>query len=173
MIKYIIPFIAILIICESFTFQSKDDRLEETKLLSKADTNDNMTIILGDRLFRFDENDSSMAFRIGNRGMNILESFEGTKVNFEKYEASSENDHGPHYGWDQDRHEHGSFMRARHFRGHWAGIEIGFNNYNHVNSTALPNQIDYMSVEGSSSNCFNLNFSQLNIRSEEHTSEQH
>jgi hypothetical protein len=42
-------------------------------------------------------------------------------------------------------------------------LEAGFNNYIHVASMTLPEEISYMTLNASKSNCFNLNFSQVNI----------
>jgi hypothetical protein len=160
--KFIIPLAAILIISESFTFHSIDERPAGMQLPDQADTNTNMTIILGDDFFRIDEYDSALTVRVGNRGLNILESLEGTKVDFAKYEKSSDDEREKKWDGD-DVDDRDSFMKARHFRGHWAGIEAGFNNYNHISSMVLPDQIAYMSLDASNSNCFNLNFSQVNV----------
>jgi hypothetical protein len=175
--KYIILIAAILIICESFTLPANKEISTGSISISPADTNDNRTIIIGNDFFRIDENDSSLALKIGNRGLSILESLEGKKVDIMKYETAPESDQvSQHHqepdmkndeineDWDEDdKHEHGSFMRARNFRGHWAGIEAGFNGYRHGSSTVLPGQIEYMSLETNNSVCFNLNISQLNI----------
>ena len=54
--------------------------------------------------------------------------------------------------------------RRQHFRGHWSGIEFGFNNYlTSDHSMVMPSGIDYMSLQSSISNNFNINFSQLSI----------
>ncbi len=65
----------------------------------------------------------------------------------------------------RDRDEEESHHRngARNFRGHWAGIEFGFNNYNYMSSTTLPGDISYMKLNTTFSNCFNINFSQINL----------
>lgn len=159
--KYILPIAAILIISESFTYYPIDGEMDGMQLPDRADTNANMSIIVGDDFFRIDENDSSLSVRMGTRGLNILESLEGTKVDFEKYETPLENNPEQEREYDDDDRDY--FMKARHFRGHWAGIEAGFNNYNHITSMVLPDQIDYMSLDASNSNCFNLNFSQVNV----------
>ncbi|MGA1976955.1 MAG: hypothetical protein ABSG89_03780 [Bacteroidales bacterium] len=56
------------------------------------------------------------------------------------------------------------FNGSRHFKGHWAGIELGFNNYvTNNNSSSMPSSIDYMSLNSGKSVNFNLNFAQLSI----------
>jgi len=67
-------------------------------------------------------------------------------------------------GWDHDNdkeseHDYG----ARHFRGHWAGIEFGFNNYTFERNMTLPSDLSYMTLNASASNCFNINFTQINL----------
>ncbi|HNR42267.1 MAG TPA: hypothetical protein PKL65_08550 [Bacteroidales bacterium] len=121
-----------------------------------------MNIAVGKDFFSFDENDSSVTVRLGSRGIKILESLEGKKVEFEKYDTESECDEesGTHFRDDDDR---SWLLKARRFRGHLAGFEAGLNNYIHEGSMVLPGPIDYMSPETSNSWSFNLNFSQLNI----------
>lgn len=126
-----------------------------------SETDDNVMIIVGKDLFRLDENDSAVTVRLGNKGIRILESLEGRKVDFEEYEAESLHSEED---WDRYRDDDRDyFMKARHFRGHLAGIEAGFNNFVHAGSMVLPAQIDYMSLETNNSCSFNLNFSQVNI----------
>ncbi len=160
--KYIAPVIIILMICQSFTVSSKDLGQTLCIISDQADTNDKMSVIVGNDFFRIDENDSSLSVRIGKRGLNILETLEGKKVDIEKIEKQTEVPSEEVHYFNKDE-EHDYFMKARHFRGHWAGLEAGFNNYNHVASMALPDQIDYMSLDANNSMSLNLNLSQLNI----------
>jgi hypothetical protein len=54
--------------------------------------------------------------------------------------------------------------RGERFKGHWAGLEVGFNNYVTSNNTlALPADINYMSLNSGMSYNFNLNFCQLSF----------
>ena len=54
--------------------------------------------------------------------------------------------------------------RRSRFRGHWTGIELGFNNYlTSQNSLVLPADIDYMTLHSGKSMNFNINFSQLSL----------
>jgi hypothetical protein len=114
-------------------------------------------------------NDSLVIIKIGDRGLNIQDSPDGKKVDIEEYdtelrdlEDSNKNKNKDRdRDWDQEEQER--YRGARNFRGHWAGLEFGFNNYLHVASIDLPEEISYMSLNTSNSNCFNLNFSQVNI----------
>jgi hypothetical protein len=133
--------------------------------------------ILGNDLMSIDKNDSSINFRIGNRGLSILESLEGNKVNFRKYTNNDQDstystysghDHSTRYreysdNSREDNYKHFDRRRDR-FRGHWAGIELGFNSYvTSDNSITLPNDIDYMTLNSGKSSSFNINFTQLSI----------
>ncbi|MCX6260698.1 MAG: outer membrane beta-barrel protein, partial [Bacteroidia bacterium] len=139
------------------------------KQTSELDTSDNVTIIIGNDFFRFDGNDSLVLIRMGSRGLNIQDSPDGKKVDIEKYDTEvrdledADKDKDKDRNWNQDREEQDRYRGGRNFRGHWAGLEAGFNNYLHVASMTLPEEIAYMSLDASKSNCFNLNFSQVNI----------
>ena len=50
-----------------------------------VNTDENTKVTIGKDLLSVEESDSSLNVRIGNRGLNILESLEGPKFNFEKY----------------------------------------------------------------------------------------
>jgi hypothetical protein len=120
-------------------------------------TDNNSKVTIGSDLISIEGNDSSLNLRVGNHGLRLLESLEGPKVNFEKYSREEE--------WTQDDMEHGrSFPRVR-FRGHWTGVELGFNNYvTSGKSMVMPSDIEYMTLNSSNSLNFNINFSQLNIK---------
>jgi hypothetical protein len=64
---------------------------------------------------------------------------------------------------DDDKDEHHENKRTR-FKGHWAGIEFGFNNYlTPDNSFSLPLNMDYMTINSGKSNNLNLNFYQISV----------
>lgn len=157
-------FIAAAIFCQAFTLQSKEVTLSEDQKNTKADTSDNLTLVIGNDALRIENQDSTVKIRVGNQRLNILESLEGKKnLEFEKYEPA--NNHWRNQDYEEDVHKSG----ARSFRGHWSGLEIGFNNYNHVNSMNLPEPISYMSLDANHSVNFNLNFSQLSVGFSRHT----
>jgi hypothetical protein len=160
--KFILIFLAVMIFNQSFGLHADDTAKAGSQHAIISETDDNVMIILGKDLFRLDENDSAVTVRLGNKGIRILESLEGRKVDLEEYETESlqEEEDLDRYGDDDDRDY---FMKARHFRGHLAGLEAGFNNFVHAGSMVLPAQIDYMSLETNNSCSFNLNFSQVNI----------
>jgi|WetSurMetagenome_2_1015567.scaffolds.fasta_scaffold00163_9 hypothetical protein len=116
----------------------------------------NTRIAIGKDMLSFEDNDSAVNVRVGNRGLSILESLEGPKFNFEKFKDSDE--------WDQDDKENNRAKMRTRFKGHWSGIEFGFNNYlTSDKSTVLPEDIDYMTLHSSKSSNFNINFAQLSL----------
>jgi hypothetical protein len=113
-------------------------------------------VTIGNDLIKVEENDSSLNFKVGNRGVSILESLEGSKVKFEKYPVKD--------NWDEEDNDHRHFRRSSRFRGHWTGIELGLNNYvTSDKSFAMPSDIDYMTLQSSKSVNFNINFTQLSL----------
>ena len=163
--------------CQSFTLQSREITVIEKKPATVVDTSDNVTIIIGNDLFRFDGNDSLVIIKMGDRGLNIQDSPDGKKVDIEKYdnelrdleEAVGDRNYDRDKNWDQDQEDQERYRGGRNFRGHWTGLEAGFNNYLHAESMTLPEQISYMKLSTSNSNCFNLNFSQANIGFSRHS----
>lgn len=71
-------------------------------------------------------------------------------------------------GSRDDREEEHARSRMR-FKGHWTGLELGFNNYvTSENSLSLPPAIDYMTLHSGKSSNFNLNFVQLSLGMSRH-----
>ena len=63
-----------------------------------------------------------------------------------------------------DEDDNSSAKKRNKFKGHWAGIELGLNNYVIDNyKFELPSDIDYMTLHSGKSRNFNINFSQLSI----------
>jgi hypothetical protein len=126
-----------------------------------ADTNDITRVIIGNDAISIDNNKDAVNLKVGNRGLTILESLEGTgpKVKFRNFkeEDSDFQDNKNNSKEDKER-------RRNRFRGHWSGVELGFNSYlTSDRSFTLPDEIDYMSLHSGKSINFNLNFSQLSI----------
>ncbi|HEX7492718.1 MAG TPA: hypothetical protein VF346_00730 [Bacteroidales bacterium] len=119
-------------------------------------TNEPAKVTIGNDLISVEESDSAINLMIGNKGLTILESLEGNKYNFKYY---------PHkHDWNQEDMDNDHARRKNRFRGHWTGIELGFNNYlTSQNSLVLPADIDYMTLHSGKSMNFNINFSQLSL----------
>jgi hypothetical protein len=183
--NFIIVIIAAAFCCQAFTMQPRQIVVIEKKQPRSVDISDNVTVIIGDNLFRFDGNDSLVIIRIGDQELNILDSPDEKKVRIKNYDDElfdlEEEARKRHHHFqksdenttftdqDKDWEEEESYRRGRNFRGHWAGLEAGFNNYLHAGSITLPEQISYMKLITGKSNCFNLNFSQANIGFSRHT----
>jgi hypothetical protein len=144
------------IIFQLFSQNLQAESQEGKKQDTTANKDDNANVSIGKDLFSVEERDSSIKLRVGNRGINILESLEGPKFKFEKY---SENNY-----WDQDDKKDDRARRRNRFKGHWSGIEFGFNNYFTADhSSSMPAVINYMTLQSSKSSNFNINFSQLSL----------
>jgi len=130
--------------------QSKEN---QEKIINKDQST---KVTIGNNLLSIEDSDSSVNIRIRDRGLNILESLEGKTFNIERY---NEDD-----GWDQDESRGYRSRSSRRFKGHWSGVEFGFNNYlTSDNSLVLPADIEYMSIHSGKSMNFNINFTQLSL----------
>ena len=106
-----------------------------------------------------DKRDSGSDQRSDDRRLSILEALEGPSIGF-----SDNSNYSGHNRWDQDDREEERARRSSRFRGHWSGLELGFNNWvTSDKSQALPSDIDYMTLNSGKSSNFNLNFTQLSI----------
>ncbi len=139
---------------ETISADKKEIQKTDTLLKSQDET----SVTVGKDFFTINEGKDNVNIRIGNRGINILESLEGgPKVTIRKYNSDE---------WDDKDTDSGNKVHHRHrshFRGHWAGIEWGFANYLSNNSFVLPNDISYMNLYDTKSDFFNINFMQLNL----------
>jgi hypothetical protein len=156
--KRIVSLIALLAIlipiyCQDTTILIGD----ESYLFSPADDQEGAKVVIGDDLISYKDGTDAINIRVGNRGLNILESLEGSsKFDFVKF------DHEQLV--DEDEPEKPSSPERKSFKGHWSGIEFGFNNYlTPDHSMVLPDDIYYMSAHSGKSYNFNLNFAQLSL----------
>jgi len=144
------------IIIQGFSQELSAESQDGKKQGTAVNTDKNTKVSIGKDLLSVEDSDSALRVRIGNRGLNILESLEGPKFNFEKF---TENDE-----WDQEDTESDRARRRNRFKGHWAGVEFGFNNYlTSDKSLVLPVDIEYMTLHSGKSSNFNINFSQLSL----------
>jgi len=153
--------IGIILLLTAFLSQGFSQELSaesQSRENQKAAVNkdENTKVTIGDNLLSIEDSDSSVNIRLKDRGLSILESLEGRKYNFERY-----NDEGD---WYQDDREGNRSRRRTRFKGHWSGFELGFNNYlTSDKSLVLPADIEYMSIHSGKSVNFNINFSQLSL----------
>lgn len=122
-------------------------------------TGEELTVVLGNDLIRFVGNDSIVIVKMGNRILNLKGAGDGLTSEYDFNEPAEKDS----FSFQGNYDDYGRSDHKRRFRGHWAGFEVGFNNYRYFNSSALPPEIEYMSLDAGNSNCFNLNFSQTNI----------
>ena len=126
-----------------------------------TDTSEVLKVVVGQELLIVEDGEEAVKVKVGSRGLTILENPEGDepKFQFKKFaddEAYRKDDF-------EDREKERADRRSR-FRGHWAGIEFGFNNYSTSDySLNLPENIAYMSLHSGKSHNFNINFSQLSL----------
>ena len=103
--------------------------------------------------------DSVLDLKGGENGLRILESLEssaGTEINIKSHSDKDE--------WYRKNNDYDHPRRKSRFRGHWAGIEFGLNNYVTSNgSFSMPDDINYMTLNSGKSSNFNLNFTQLSV----------
>lgn len=169
--KKTIAFLALILLLSSGFAQEIPAEKNDTSIhRSGADTNDVVRVIAGDERLIIESDTGKVRIITGNSEIIIIDSSDRRmpKIETRKREAEeSEESEEPEY-YDNGREER--YHRRKHFRGHWAGLEIGFNDYlTSGYSTFIPEEIDYMSLHTGKSINFNINFSQLSIGLTRHT----
>lgn len=183
----LIVLISTCILCRSFAQEPVEVQTDEDIQVVEADSTENMKVVVGKEIIVIEDRDSVVDIRVGKRGLKILESLEDslkTEVEIykteeeiepdekdadeeygsdEQYDTDEADEAKSDYECDQYRRETERYRRGKYFRGHWSGMEAGFNNYNYVNSMNLPESISYMSLDANNSMNFNINFSQFSI----------
>lgn len=156
--------IGIILMLNAIAFQVSGqelikERQGENQVTVASDTNENTKVVIGDKLLSVEDSKDAVKIRVGNRGLNILESLEGPKFAFEKFTGT-----GGSNQKDEEEKDNNKASRRGHFTGHWTGFEFGFNNFITAdNSMVMPADINYMNLHSSKSNNFNFNFSQLSL----------
>ncbi len=161
--RIILLFLAMSVLSGSFGQEQKTTDEPDQKLLTVADSNIKTRVVIGRDLVNVEENDSSVTVKVKNRGISILESLEGPKIRVEKYDEEEYPGEYVREYREQDEDDRDAYRSARNFRGHWSGIDFGFNNYVFYGSADLPDEISFMNLNTGKSFCYNLNFTQLSI----------
>ncbi|MBG0860442.1 MAG: outer membrane beta-barrel protein [Bacteroidales bacterium] len=156
---FILLILAALII-QGFSQETSAENKSVSVQKAVADTNENYKVVIGRNLLVYEDSQAATNLRLGNRGISILESLEGERprIEFEDYRPESTNND---YQEDDSR-DNG----ARRFRGHWSGLEFGFNNYSYshlLSDTELPDEIAYMKLHTGKSHSINISFSQVSL----------
>ena len=139
------------IILQAFGQEVIPKENEETGTQS---SNDEKTVLtIGDNLLIIEDDKDSLRIRIGNRGLEILESLEGgSKIRFEKYD-NDEPEKNCTSAYDKGK----TIRHIKKFKGHLSGIELGFNSLlTEDKSFSMPSDIDYMNLHSGKSTCFNI-----------------
>ncbi len=120
-----------------------------TGLYSQADTT---SVKIGKKeIVKIIEGNDTMIINVGKKGLKIIESDNGTSVDFIKLD-------------DFDESEGKERKSRKYFDGHWKGLEIGMNNYLTSDySLALPAEAQFMELNTGKSWCVNLNLLQYDI----------
>jgi hypothetical protein len=131
------------------------------KQVSVADTNEIVKVVIGQEAVTVEGKSDEITVKVGNKRLRILDSLEGKVPKFEL--ENLEKDNSIHQDEGETREQKRERERTQ-FRGHWSGIDLGFNNYlTSDHSFTLPSDIDYMSLHSGKSMNFNLNFAQVSL----------
>jgi hypothetical protein len=142
---------------QGFSQEASAENKETRKQAAVADTNENAKVVIGKDLLVVKETNEATSLKADDGSLTILESLEGNGSSFE-----FKHFRGPGFFCnDKDEETNSKKPGRKHFKGHWAGIEVGFNNYmTSGNSVSIP---DYMSLHSGKSKNFNLNFAQISL----------
>jgi hypothetical protein len=156
--KKIVILIALILMvipvyCQDTVIIYEDEQLP----ISSVDEQEGTKVVIGDNIISFENGNDAINIKVGNRGLNILESLEGSsKFDFVKLNEEEQD--------DDDEPEKPETPGRKSFKGHWSGVEFGFNNYlTPDHGMVLPDDIYYMSLHSGKSCNFNLNFAQLSL----------
>lgn len=159
-------FLAVYLV-QGFGQKSSAARNTTTKDSAVTDSGEALKVVVGNDLLIIQDGKEALKVKVGSRGITILESLEAgePRIRIEKYDENTEDYFTPgnrsHYY--QDKEKERAERRSR-FKGHWTGIEFGFNNYlTPDNSLTLPESIDYMSLHSGKSHNFNINVAQTSL----------
>ncbi|MBS0010516.1 MAG: outer membrane beta-barrel protein [Bacteroidales bacterium] len=156
-----------LLLAISFTFISSlrssgqdttEISISRNEVIKITEDEHNTNIIVGRGLFEINAADEIIKIRLGKRGLEILETDDGTTVDWKKYE-DEDSDLAPDNDTAEDRRKD-----RRKFTPHWTAFEIGINNYVTPDySMSLPSELSYMDLNTGKSFNVNINFAQLGI----------
>jgi hypothetical protein len=144
------------IILNGFCLTAASVKQADEKKQNDPEKKESTKVIIGKDLVSVEDEDSALNLKIGNHGLNILESLEVPGFRIKKY-PEKEN-------WSDEDNDNDHFRRRNRFKGHWSGIELGLNNYLAPDkSFSMPADIDYMTLHSGKSTNFNINFAQLSL----------
>lgn len=133
----------------------------EKQPAAAKENKETLKVTLGDEVFSVADNEEGVKIRLGDQGLTILESLEGgSRIRLEKYD----DDDLALYNNQDDKNDDRKRSGRNRFKGNWAGIELGFNNFMTADySTVMPDDIYFMTLHSGKSNNFSINFVQNSI----------
>jgi hypothetical protein len=141
---------------------------QENKNVSVADTQkvvsdekSGTVVTLGDEKIKVITDEDNTTVRLGNRKISVYD-IDGDPV-VRVYRSNDDWEDEIIIGSEDDKR--GRSSRSKRFRAHWAGIEIGLNNYLSGDyKFTLPPEDNFMDINSGISYNFNINFAQLGLR---------
>ncbi|HCC70339.1 MAG TPA: hypothetical protein DEQ09_04200 [Bacteroidales bacterium] len=132
-------------------------KLKKNEILKVTEDNNRTNVILGGNIFELATADENVKIRLGKHGLEIVETPEGTKLDWKKYEEEE-------YFDEEDDPAEKRKRDRRRFTAHWSGFEIGLNNYLTSDySMSLSPELSFMDLNTGKSFNVNINFTQLGI----------
>lgn len=126
-------------------------KIGDKEVISVEEKADTTRVSIGDKeVISVEENNDTTKIRIGNKIITIIDGpdSDDTKINIRKVGEEDE---------DYEYHEKGK--GSKKFKGDWAGIQVGLNNYvNSDFSTSLDNTMNFMDLNTGRSWTYSLNF---------------
>jgi len=146
--------LAALIALPAFTQEDSVIVIQE-EIITVFEDSDNTVVSVGpEETLIIDENQDTTRIKVGKKSIIIIEGGKGTQVNIEDVEEETEED----FDFDSDDEDCDDEDNGK-FKPHWAGFEMGLNNYlNNSGSMSLDNSMSFMDLNTSRSWNFNLNF---------------
>ncbi len=146
--------LAALIALPAFTQEDSVIVLQE-EIVTVVQDSGNIVVSVGpEETVVIDENQDTTRIKVGKKSIIIIEGGKGTQVNIEDVEEEIEED----YDYDYDDEDCDDEDNGK-FKPHWAGFEMGLNNYlNNGGSMSLDNSMSFMDLNTSRSWNFNINF---------------
>jgi hypothetical protein len=152
----------LVIAVQGFGQETPANRSNSGQEASATDTSDVLKVVVGQELIIVEDGKEALKVKVGSRGLTILDALEGDepKFQFQKFEEDVEPDRKDNFtNPEEDRAD-----RRKRFKGHWSGVEFGYNNFTTSDySLNMPENIDYMSLHSGKSHNFNINFCQLSL----------
>jgi hypothetical protein len=152
-------------------FSQEDTTKDNSEIIQVTDEPGKASIIVkGKEVMTVDENKDTTRLRIGKKGIIITEDKEGKKIivkelnetNIEEENESDENE--TKAGIENKSSEKHKSNKSSEFKGHWAGFQLGLNNYlNSTNSMSLDNSMNYMDLNTDRSWTYGLNLLQYDF----------